>query len=117
MGADLIEPRRLYFIIVNRSSVCPLIFQLLLLCGVALEALVILPLLRHVRLVILQSQRLFASFLSCFGLRGQKSDIRKRFSRITEPVVLIKLIDPIAHGLDLLSLFVFLYLFQVAWGE
>jgi hypothetical protein len=60
----LIEPRHFYFKIVNRSSVCPLILQPLLVFAVALEVLVKLLLVVHVHLVLLQRQRLFASFLA-----------------------------------------------------
>lgn len=110
----MIEPRHFHFKIVNRSSVCPLILQPLFVIAVALEVLVNLLLDLHVRFVFLQGQRLFASFFARLCLRGQKTDIRKRFGRIPEPVVLLKLIYPVAHGLDLLRLLVVLYLFQLA---
>ena len=113
----MIEPRPFKMKIIKRSSVCPLILQLLLLFAVALGFLVHFLLVLHVRLVFLQRQRLFASFLARLCLGGQKSDIRKRFGRIPEPVVLLKLIYPVANGLDLLSFFVSLYLFQLDLSE
>jgi len=106
----LIEPHHFYFKIINRSSVCPLILQLLLVFAVALEVLVKLLLVLHVCLVFLQRQRLFASFFARLCLGGQKTDIRKRFGRISEPVVFLILIYPVAHGLNLLGLLVVLYL-------
>ena len=113
----MIEPRHFCFPIINRSSVCPLILQLLLLFAVALEVFVKFLLLNHGRLVFFQSLRRFASFLAIFCLLRQKTDIRKRFGRITEPVVLLKLIYPVAHGLDFLGFFVVLYLLQLAQSE
>ena len=113
----MIEPRHFCFPIINRSSVCPLILYLLLLFVVALEVLVKFLLLNHGRLVFFQRLRRFASFLASLCLLRQKTDIRKRFSRIPEPVVLLKLIYPVAHGLDLLGFFVVLYLLPLVWGE
>ena len=54
--------------IINRSSVCPLILQTLLLFAVALGVFVKLLLDLHAHLVILQRLRLPASFFAIFRL-------------------------------------------------
>jgi len=63
VGANFIETRPFHFFVINRSSVCPLILQLLLLSAVALGQ-VKLPLEIHVIFVNFQIKLLFASFLT-----------------------------------------------------